>query len=159
MVTSSSDYSSSSSDEDSRIPLAKARANMDHAKKTINGMSLDELKAARDELLKRKDKEEITAEYREKKPSDSDPSDVEEEPWEPEERRSRLYPPHREIEWQVKDDLQAACDEEDYLDAIYGDVEEEFPDDSDSDSEKESGEDSSEDDDDDDDDESDDFDD
>ncbi|XP_026419786.1 glutamic acid-rich protein-like [Papaver somniferum] len=169
MVSSSSDYSSSSSEEDSRTSTAKMRANTDHAKKVINSMPLDKLKAARDELLKRKAKEEAITEYREKRRRiqrktheaqerlrsrpygvASDSYAEEEEPvWEPVERKSRPYPPHRETEQQVKDDLQAECDEEDYWYAINGDlVEEEFSS-SDSDSEKESEEDSSENDDDD----------
>ncbi|XP_026419643.1 sugar transport protein 12-like [Papaver somniferum] len=123
IVTSSSDYSSSSSEEDSKISAAKARANADRAKKIINSMPLA---------------------------SDSDAE--EEEPiWEPMERRSRPYPPHREIERLIEDER----DEEDYWDAMYNDLEEEFPS-SDSDSEKEFEEDSSEDDDDDESDDSDD---
>ncbi|XP_026383579.1 calsequestrin-1-like [Papaver somniferum] len=161
MVSSSSDYSSSSSDEDFRIPMAKARV---HAK-----VPPYDPKFAHDDFLKRKEREEILAEYREKRrriqrkkqeaeerlrsrpygvASDSDAE--EELVWRFPERKSKPYPPHREIERQVKDDLQAERDEEDLLDAIDGDIEEEFPDDSDSDSEKESEEDSSEDDDDDD---------
>ncbi|XP_026399999.1 protein bfr2-like [Papaver somniferum] len=176
MVSSSSDYSSSSSEEDSRISAAKVRANTDHAKKVINSTPLNKLKDARDELLKRKAREEIIAEYREKRrriqrktleteerlrsrpdgvATDSD-AEEEEPVWEPMERKSRPYPPHREIERQVKADLQAERDEEDYWDAIHGDlVEEEFSS-SDSDSEKESEEDSSGDDDDDESDDSDD---
>ncbi|XP_026383578.1 calsequestrin-1-like [Papaver somniferum] len=129
-------------------------------------------KVAHDEFLKRKETEEILAEYREKRrriqrktqeaeerlrsrpygvASDSDAEEEEEElVWRFPERKSKPYPPHRDIERQVKADLQAERDEEDLLDAIDGDIKEEFPDDSDSDSEKESKEDSSEDDDDDD---------
>ncbi|XP_026383737.1 prothymosin alpha-A-like [Papaver somniferum] len=148
MVTSSSDYSSSSSEEDSKIYAVKARAKTDHDKEIINNMPLDELKVARDELLKRKSREEIVADYREKRPSDSD-AEEEESIWEPMERRSRPYPPHREIERLVEADLQAERDEEDYWDGMYTDLEKEFPS-SDSDSEKESEEDSTEDDEDDD---------
>ncbi|XP_026400000.1 protein bfr2-like [Papaver somniferum] len=170
MVTSSSDYSFSSSEEDSKNPVAKARANTDHAKNIINNMSLNEIKDARDELLKRKAREEIIVEYREKRrriqrktleaeerlrsrpdgvASDSD-AEEEEPVWEPMEHKSSPYPPHREIERHVKADLQAERDEEDYWDAINGDlVEEEFSS-LDSDSAKESEEDSSENDDDDD---------
>ncbi|XP_026400029.1 prothymosin alpha-like [Papaver somniferum] len=145
-MTSSSDYSSSTSDEDSRIPLPKARANMDHDKKIINSMSLDELKAARDELLKKKKREEILDEYREKRRR------IQRKTLEAEERlRSRPYG--------VASDSDAEEEEEelvwDLTEHKNGDVEEEFLDDSDSDSEKESGEDSLEDDDDNDDDESD----
>ncbi|XP_026451391.1 calsequestrin-1-like [Papaver somniferum] len=144
----------------------------------INSMSLDRLKDARDELLKRKEREEILVEYREKRrriqrktqeaeerlrsrpngvASDSDAEEEEEElVWDLIERKSKPYPPHKEIERLVKADLQVERDEEDLLDAMYGDIEEEFPDDSDSDSERESGEDSSEDEKDDDDDDNDD---
>ncbi|XP_026428439.1 nucleolar transcription factor 1-like [Papaver somniferum] len=124
MVTSSSDYSSSSSDEDSRIHVAKARASMDHAKNIINSMPLDELKASRDELLNRKAREEIIANYREKRRR------VQRKMLESEERlRSRPDG--------VKADLQAECDEEDYWNVINGDlIEDEFSS-SDSDSEKE----------------------
>ncbi|XP_026378137.1 calsequestrin-1-like [Papaver somniferum] len=83
--------------------------------------------------------------------SDSD-AEEEEPTWEPMERRSRPYPPHMEIERLVEADLQDERDEEDYWDAMYGDVEEEFPSSDSDSSEKESEEDSSEDDDDDDDD-------
>ncbi|XP_026445703.1 transcription initiation factor TFIID subunit 11-like [Papaver somniferum] len=168
-----SDYSSSFSEEDSKISVDKARANADHAKEIINKMSLDELKAARDEILKRKERHEIINDYREKRrinqqkilkseeklrsrpdgvASNSDASDAEEEfVWDLTERKSRSYPPHRESERLVKDDFQDEYDEEDYWDAINGDIveEEEFPS-SDSDSEKESDEGSTEDDDDDD---------
>ncbi|XP_026417064.1 nucleolar transcription factor 1-like [Papaver somniferum] len=168
MVTSSSsdyDYSSSSSEEYSKISAAKSRA-----KEIINSMPLDDLKVTRDELLKRKAREEIIADYREKRrriqrktleaeeklgsrpdgvASDSD-AEEEEPVWEPMERRSKPYPPHKEIERLVKADLQDERDEEDHRDEIYGDLEEEkFPS-SDSDSEKESEEDSMNDDDDDD---------
>ncbi|XP_026451712.1 nucleolar transcription factor 1-like [Papaver somniferum] len=165
------DYSSSSSEEDSKISAAEARAKTDHAKEVINSMPLDDLKVARDKLLKRKSREEIIADYREKRRRiqrkileaeeklrsrpdgvalDSDAE--EEEPiWEPMERRSRPYPSYREIERLVEADLQAERDEEDYWDAMYRDLDEEkFPS-SDSDSEKESEEDSMEDNDDDDD--------
>ncbi|XP_026410694.1 glutamic acid-rich protein-like [Papaver somniferum] len=176
MVSSSSDYSSSSYEEDSRTFAAKVRANMDHAKKVINSMPLDKLKSTHDELLKRKSREEAVAEYREKRriiqrktheaeerlrsrpygvASNSD-AEEEEPVWEPMERKSRSYPPYREIERQVKADLQDEHDEEDHWNAINGDlVEEEFSS-SDSDSEKESDEDYSEDDDDDESDDSDD---
>ncbi|XP_026399856.1 glutamic acid-rich protein-like [Papaver somniferum] len=102
-------------------------------------MPLDELKVARDEILKRKERDEIIADYREKR-----------------QHKSRPYPPYREIERLVKDDLHVEYDEEDYWDVINGDLveEEEFPS-SDSNSGKESDEDSTEDDDDADDDESD----
>ncbi|XP_026442604.1 glutamic acid-rich protein-like [Papaver somniferum] len=177
-----SDYSSSYSEEDSKIFAAKACANMDHAKEIINRMPLDELRAARDEILNRKERDEIMADYREKirrnqqkvlraeeklrscldgVASDSDASDAEEElVWDLTERKSRPYPPHREIERLVKADLQDEYDEEDYWDAINGDlVEEEEFHSSDSDSAKEYDEDSTKDDDDADDDESDDSDD
>ncbi|XP_026410563.1 glutamic acid-rich protein-like [Papaver somniferum] len=172
MVTSSSsdydyDSSSSSSEEDSKIYVSKARAKTDHAKEIVNSMPLNDLKVARDEFLKRKSREEIIVDYWEKRrriqrkiledeeklrsrPDGiaSDSYVEEEEPvWEPMERRSKPYPPHREIERLVKADLQDERDEEDYWDAIYGDLkEEEFPS-SDSDSEKESEEDYMDDDD------------
>ncbi|XP_026428496.1 glutamic acid-rich protein-like [Papaver somniferum] len=170
MVSSSGDYSYSSSEEDSRTSATKVRANKDHAKKVINNMPLDKLKDARDKLLKRKEREEIIAEYQEKRrriqrkkleaeerlrsrlDGVASDSDVEEEEllWEPMEHKSRLYPPHREIERQGKADLQDERDEEDYWDAIHGDFFEEEFSSSDSDSEKESEEYSSEDDNDDD---------
>ncbi|XP_026459406.1 glutamic acid-rich protein-like [Papaver somniferum] len=176
MVSSSSDYSSSSSEKDSRTSAAKMRANTDHAKKAINSMPLDKLKDARDDLLKRKAKKEAIADYRvkrhriQRKTQEAEErlrsrpygvaseSDVEEEEpvLKPMERKIRPYPPHREIERQVKADLQSECDEEDHWNTINGDlVEEEFSS-SDSDSEKESEEDSSENDDDDESDDSDD---
>ncbi|XP_026428470.1 uncharacterized protein LOC113324365 [Papaver somniferum] len=72
MVTSSSgdydyDSSSSSCEEDSKISAAKARAKTDHAKKIVNNMPLNDLKVSRDELLKRKSREEIIVDYREKR--------------------------------------------------------------------------------------------
>ncbi|XP_026433616.1 coiled-coil domain-containing protein 1-like [Papaver somniferum] len=173
MVTSSiSDYDSSSisCEEDYKISAAKARAKTDHAKEIVNSMPLNDLKVSHNDLSKRKSREEIIADYQEKRrriqrkileaeeklrsrPDGvaSDSNAEEEEPvWEPMERRSKPYPPYREIKRLVKDDLQAEHDEEDYWYAIYGDLEEEeFPS-SDSDSEKESEEDSTDDDDDDD---------
>ncbi|XP_026378394.1 nucleolar transcription factor 1-like [Papaver somniferum] len=95
-------------------------------------MPLKDLKVSRDELLKRKAREEIMDDYREK--------------------RRRIQRKILEAGEKLRSrpdgaDLQAERDEEDYWDAIYGDLEEEeFPS-SDSDSEKESEEDSMNDDD------------
>ncbi|XP_026396276.1 glutamic acid-rich protein-like [Papaver somniferum] len=161
MVSSSNDYSSSSSEEDSRTFATKVRTNKDHAKKVINSMPLDNMKSTRDELLERKSREEAIAECREnihriqRKTQEaeerlrsclygvaSDSYAEEEVPvWELIELKSRSYPPHREIERHVKVDLQAERDEEDHWNAINGDlVEEEFSS-PDSDSEKEYDED------------------
>ncbi|XP_026410847.1 glutamic acid-rich protein-like [Papaver somniferum] len=78
IVTFSSDYSSSSSEEDSEIPRpemktssAEARAKMERSlkdtKEIINGMSLDRLKVVRYGFLKRKTEDEILYDYRQKR--------------------------------------------------------------------------------------------
>ncbi|XP_026435178.1 protein FAM50A-like [Papaver somniferum] len=156
MVTSSSsdyDYSSISSDEDSKVSETKisveeSRAKMDQslkkAKEAINDMSLDQLKTARDRFSKRIVEDEILAEYREKRlriqrrrlvveeklrsrpDGVASNSDVgEEEPvWKPRERKIKLHRLTREIERLVEADLEAERKKEEYWDAMYSDPDE-----------------------------------
>ncbi|XP_026396999.1 protein bfr2-like [Papaver somniferum] len=176
MVTSSSsdydyDYSSSSSDEDSKVPemkisVAKYRAKMDQSLKKAKE---DILKTARDRFSKRKDEDEIIAEYREKRlriqrkwlaaqeklrsrPDGvaSDSYAEEEEPvWEPRDRKIKPHRLTRDIEQLVEADLEAERKREEYWDAMYNDPDEreDFGGDSNSDSEEEHEEYSTEDDD------------
>ncbi|XP_026459951.1 histone deacetylase HDT1-like [Papaver somniferum] len=137
-----SDYSSISSEEDSKIFVAKSRANADHAKEIINRMSLDEMKAARGEILKRKERDEIIADYREKRRRNQQKILKAEE-------KLRSRPDGVASKTQMLQ-MPRKNSNSDLVE------EEEFPS-SDSDSEKESDEDSTEDDDDADDDESDDY--
>ncbi|XP_026428833.1 glutamic acid-rich protein-like [Papaver somniferum] len=82
--------------------------------------------------------------------SDSDAEEVE-SIWIPRECRISPYPPGKETERLAEADFRAECEEDEYLDAIYGDPEdqlEEVPsENSDNDSEEELEEDSMEDDD------------
>ncbi|XP_026383537.1 mitotic apparatus protein p62-like [Papaver somniferum] len=164
MVTSS-DHSSSSSEEysDTSKPEMKSSADaraevaqsLRDAGKLINNMSLDHLKVTRDRFSKREAEDEKLAAYQKRRRLQQTKLAAEDEIQSradgPRKRRIRPYPLGRETERLAKDDFRAECEEDEYLDAIYGDPEdqlEEVPsENSDNDSEEELEEDSIEDDD------------
>ncbi|XP_026384405.1 glutamic acid-rich protein-like [Papaver somniferum] len=154
MVTSS-DHSSSSSEEysDTSKPEMKSSADaradvaqyLSDAGKLINYMPLDHLKVSRDWLSKREAEVEKLADYQKRRriqqtklaaedeiqsrannvSSDSDAEEIE-SIWNPRERRIRPYPPGRETERLAEADFRAECEEDDYLDAMYGDPEDQL---------------------------------
>ncbi|XP_026396972.1 uncharacterized protein LOC113291685 [Papaver somniferum] len=170
MVSSSSDYSSSSSEEDSRIPVAKTRAKTNRAEESKPSAPLNNHRVTYAELMKRKVEDDRMDDYRRRRDrvqrrvlaaeeklrsraydvtSDSDTS--EDEPvWVPQDLNIKPDRRTREIEKLVKDDLEAEREKEEYWDSLYSDPEihPDFFNDPDSDSDEEFEEDSAKDDDD-----------
>ncbi|XP_026419740.1 ribosome biogenesis protein BOP1 homolog [Papaver somniferum] len=141
------------------------------AKEIINNMSLDRMRTVHDGFLKREAEDEKLATYWQKRrrlqqtrlaaedeirspadgvASDSDAEEVE-SVWEPVEREVDPYSPSMRAERLAREDFQAECEEDEYLDAMHGDLEDQLEkvpsEGSDDDSEEELEENSMEDDD------------
>ncbi|XP_026411141.1 uncharacterized protein LOC113306415 [Papaver somniferum] len=143
MVSSSSDYSSSSSEEDSRIPVAKTRAKKNRTEESKPSPPLNNHRVTYAELMKRKAGDDRMDDFRRRRdrvqrrvlaaeeklrsrddgvPSDSDAS--EDEPvWVPQDLKIKPDRRTREIEKLVKADLEAEREKEEYWDSLYIDPE------------------------------------
>ncbi|XP_026396074.1 glutamic acid-rich protein-like [Papaver somniferum] len=170
IVSSSSDYSSSSSEEDSRIPVAKTRAKTNHAEESKPSVPLNNRRVTYAELMKRKAEDDRMDDCRRRRDrvqrrmltsedklrsradgvtSDSDASE-DESAWVPRDLKIKPDWSTREIEKLVKADLEAEREKEEDWYSLYNDPEIhlDFVNGPDSDSDEEFEEDSAKDDDD-----------